>query len=349
MQAREQDSQENDRDSGTNSRESFASFDPVSSSWRTSQRCLVEGWTPYSEPWPRSGTMRSGRACELPTWAQRIDGIGCSSSRGEQVWPTAAAMDGSSVSLNQTPEGWMEESEKHRAKGQHKQYTLQVSATLGMSEPQVTRARRGENASAWMTPTREGFDAGKHRGKADTLHSQIKSVTAWPTASATDYKGSSKPGQRRGQLSEAANWPTPDASVANDTEELESWLARRERVKATAQNGNGMGTPLAVAVRLWPTTTAGDARSSGSRSSETSDAHDGTSLTDATVRAAPTKGLKLNPAWVSQLMGFDRDWTLLAPASPSTPGKRPVSSRTRKTAPRASKPSATPSFRKSRK
>jgi DNA (cytosine-5)-methyltransferase 1 len=42
-------------------------------------------------------------------------------------------------------------------------------------------------------------------------------------------------------------FPTPDASAANDGEGLDTWRARRERVKLTAQNGNGMGIPLAIA------------------------------------------------------------------------------------------------------
>lgn len=50
--------------------------------------------------------------------------------------------------------------------------------------------------------------------------------------------------------------PTPSASVANDGEGPETWLARRERVKLTAQNGNGMGTPLSIAVQLLPTPTS---------------------------------------------------------------------------------------------
>lgn len=59
--------------------------------------------------------------------------------------------------------------------------------------------------------------------------------------------------------------PTPSAGNFNDGEELESWLARRERNKAKRINGNGQGMPLAIAVALLPTVTAGDAR--GSRNS----------------------------------------------------------------------------------
>ncbi len=43
--------------------------------------------------------------------------------------------------------------------------------------------------------------------------------------------------------------PTPAASNPNDGESPETWLARRERVKESARNGNGMGMPLGIAVR----------------------------------------------------------------------------------------------------
>lgn len=39
----------------------------------------------------------------------------------------------------------------------------------------------------------------------------------------------------------------------NDGESVESWSARRERIKATGINGNGMGMPLPIAVQLLPT------------------------------------------------------------------------------------------------
>ena len=50
------------RDSGGNSYEPFAWYDQSTRSWRTWQHCLVEGWAPFSETWPRSGRMRNGIA-----------------------------------------------------------------------------------------------------------------------------------------------------------------------------------------------------------------------------------------------------------------------------------------------
>lgn len=44
--------------------------------------------------------------------------------------------------------------------------------------------------------------------------------------------------------------PSPSAGNFNDGEALGSWLARRDRNRAKGINGNGMGTPLSIAVRL---------------------------------------------------------------------------------------------------
>lgn len=43
---------------------------------------------------------------------------------------------------------------------------------------------------------------------------------------------------------------TPAAINPNDGEAVATWEARRQRVKLSAQNGNGFGTPLAIAVQL---------------------------------------------------------------------------------------------------
>ena len=52
--------------------------------------------------------------------------------------------------------------------------------------------------------------------------------------------------------------PTPVAGAFNDGESVESWLARRDRQKKLGRNGNGIGTPLAIAIRLLPTPMASD-------------------------------------------------------------------------------------------
>lgn len=100
-------------------------------------------------------------------------------------------------------------------------------------------------------------------------------------------------------------WPTPDASVSNLDETLESFYARREGLKAKKINGNGAGVPLAIAVRAGedyreriPTPTGKDCDSSGGRNKSAakpdSRTHPGTSLTDY-VRADQPSAPRLWP------------------------------------------------------
>lgn len=73
---------EPDRDCGQNTRESFASFDPVSLLWKTCQRSLLGGWVEFSGTWPRAGMMRSGTAYPLPPSAP------LTAETGSLLWPT---------------------------------------------------------------------------------------------------------------------------------------------------------------------------------------------------------------------------------------------------------------------
>lgn len=76
---------------------------------------------------------------------------------------------------------------------------------------------------------------------------------------------------------------------------------------------------LAIAARMIPTPTAGDAKSAGSRNTESSDANPGLSLTDfvrmdgGEGRADQQQTGKLNPAFVEYLMGYPIGWTDIEP------------------------------------
>jgi hypothetical protein len=74
--------------SGPNTRVSLASYDPATSSWRTSQLSVLGGLEPYLETWPRSGLMRSGIAYQLPTWVPLTD------ETGSGLLPTPNRPDG---------------------------------------------------------------------------------------------------------------------------------------------------------------------------------------------------------------------------------------------------------------
>ncbi len=86
------------RDSGGSYFEPFAWYDRATQSWRTWQRCLVEGWGLFSETWPRSGMMRSGIAFRRPPLVPLTDATESGS------WPTPMAVDGRRG--NQPPRPW---------------------------------------------------------------------------------------------------------------------------------------------------------------------------------------------------------------------------------------------------
>lgn len=79
-------------------------------------------------------------------------------------------------------------------------------------------------------------------------------VAEWPTPMVDSFR--SRGGERvqeAGLDRMARCWPTPDGSVMNDGESPEMFLARKEVNRAKHNNGNGIGTPLAMDVQMWPT------------------------------------------------------------------------------------------------
>jgi hypothetical protein len=70
---------------GTSSPDSFATYDPATSSWRTSQLSLLEDSTSFSGTWPRAGMTRSGIASPLVPLAPLTGGT----ASGSLPTPTA--------------------------------------------------------------------------------------------------------------------------------------------------------------------------------------------------------------------------------------------------------------------
>ena len=167
-------------DCGTASLTAFASYDPRTSSWKTSPRS-ARGASARSWPgWPRSGMTRSGRAYALPMPAPATAATGSSSSRTSQ--PPAPC-------------------------------------------PRLL--------------------------------------------------------------------PPPVAGACNDGESVASWVARRDRQKKPGRNGNGIGTPLAIAIRLLPTPDTGTSPNGhGRRGGRPGNRHQSGNGLDAAARtlAAGTTG-----------------------------------------------------------
>jgi len=97
---------------------------------------------------------------------------------------------------------------------------------------------------------------------------------SWPTVQASEEKanryrdGSAKGAQiwlTTAVVKDAASWPTPNAQVSQDGESPETWLKRKEAMKAKGYNGNGCGTPLTIAVQLHGQADPASSNTSGSR------------------------------------------------------------------------------------
>ena len=71
-----------DQECGRTWRASWAKFDPVSSSWKTAQPCLLGDSDESSVTWPRSGMTAGGQCWELPTLGHPT------SETGSGLWRT---------------------------------------------------------------------------------------------------------------------------------------------------------------------------------------------------------------------------------------------------------------------
>ena len=137
----------------------------------------------------------------------------------------------------------------------------------------------------------------------------------WPTATAGDSKSSGASGYSTDSgrhsgttlTDSARQWATPDATVSNDGEGLETFEARRARVKAKGINGNGMGTPLAMQCKQWATPTTRDHKD-GSDMTTPVNGYLGRQVLRATGVESPKKPYRLNPSFVEWLMGAPSGW-----------------------------------------
>lgn len=113
-------------------------------------------------------------------------------------------------------------------------------------------------------------------------------------------------------------WPTPDGSVMQEGEQPATFLERQRKLKGTHQNGNGCGTPLAMAVQLWVTLTTKELETRtqerkdelllpGQAISLMSSLHPPEMLPSGATSSETTgPSLRLNPVFAGWLMGWPR-------------------------------------------
>jgi hypothetical protein len=355
--------------SGESSPALLASYDPASSSWKTSALSLFEASVEFSETWPRSGMMRTGRLFERPTWALRT---GVSESSSSPTWPTPDAglfNDGQSV------EAWAARKERELEKGYNGnggETTLAMAvrlrwptATAGDAKSAGSRNLEGSKAHPGVSLT----DAVLHGNSTTARRPE------WATPLERDSRGPNRGVNAEGgaPLSEQVLWPTPmsyghgDGSRPPGLTKLD--VAAREMYPGTSRGGaataklwpttscsddrggrapdpkRGPAPGLVTAVKGWPTPSATDEKGPQTRSPGKERPLSDEKL--STIVATTTTG-KLNAAWVCCLMGFPPGWAELdgppVRAKPSTSGSHRARLRDRlRTGPPSSAPTVTPS------
>ena len=121
-------------------------------------------------------------------------------------------------------------------------------------------------------------------------------------------------------------WPTPRALSGGPES------AERKQELGRTKSGGGY---LQAAAQSWATPTAGDSKASGSRTTEDSKAHPGTSLTDqihgsssgrpaqTSAKPGPESRPRLNPRFVEGLMGLPPGWTTATASDSSETASSP--------------------------
>ena len=148
-----------DQDYSLSSLVLLAKYNPSMQSWRTSQTSLVEteddGLEPFSEPWPRSGTMRNGTAYLLPPLVQITKGT------ESGLLPTPTAQDNNQV----------------RGKGK-------AAGKRGTT--------LGGFARMLPTPTAQRYGTQKGKSKGASYRPSLETMakrSLWPTPCAGDSRG----------------------------------------------------------------------------------------------------------------------------------------------------------------
>lgn len=250
----------------------YSPEDPVSTSpsnslfQKLARSALWRGTSKPPEFWQR--------AWKRATWLRRLSGLTCETSlayRGVGAW--ISSLGASHARTSPSPEAVLGLMDLARGSGASSpgsfarwdpgSYSWRTSQLSLLGDSTVfsgTLPRSGSMRNGQLFPREPVVPRTVETGSS-----------SWPTAAATDWKGSSRKGQRKGQLSEAAEqkWPTPRSS--------------------DGEKGGSSGD------LMLPSSAVATCRS-GPPGPETQPGE-----------TAPT--LALNPRFVETLMGWPEGWT----------------------------------------
>jgi hypothetical protein len=275
----------------------------VASSKALAEQCLPEWWVMSSgKPTQRPSSWRGWKT---RPWIVRLFGLETSESWTPDLCAATPISSAAAILA----------SHSHRpGNGRGTRMTVTYGPTspgsLGRWDPHLCSWRMSQGTFAWdsikcsVTLPRSGtMRSGQLSGRPILGLDPLTGVSAcsaslnWRTPSARDGKGTTqdsgllKQRAERGHqtnLNDQASqvtqaWPTPtgmDGLRTGKEEDYEAWMIARDR---HAERGVNKHFHLNAAVSKWPTPTAGDAKSAGSRNAPGSRANKGVSLTDAVM------------------------------------------------------------------
>jgi hypothetical protein len=271
-------------------RQHIATWNPARGVWETTELAFCGHSVPYSATWPASGMTRGGEAFELPTSAPHTPDSACSSSpnlptprvaasrtsRGAALAPDSRSSPSLAQAIeiaegvlprefeswDELPASWHGDSVRLLSTPAAADAKRGAETESGGTRPSGAKRSRDLVTDTALLPTPLARDG---KGRAPTRRDGSQNLAGAvedaliPTPTARDRKGAGGSDEGGPNLPTAmALLPTPDASVFNDGQSVEAYQARKEREIAKGYNGNGGGTPLAMAVKLLPTPRATD-------------------------------------------------------------------------------------------
>lgn len=303
----------------------------------------------WPNPSPEPFVMSRGKPMPLPSlsrawktkpWIRRLSGLTCAPSTADAgVGKWIASLPATPVNRSPSPA------------------SAAATKTLGTSGPECA----GSLVRCGREPSSSKTSAGTYVWEGRKSSS---TYTAWATAlrraCLLRRKSAPRTAGSGGSASQATdNWPTPDANVFQDGMRCtqEEWDARRLKLKAHAGNGNGCGTPLAMASNLWvtPQTPGGGGKVRGqgrgnelllpgqaeavslwatplqadAGEKQTARSHQNSLMSQSygpqvlgTLKRGQPCPVSLNPLFVEWLMGLPVGWTACAPVGTGPPRYR---------------------------
>ena len=168
-QASERELTAQGQDYGASTPELLASFDPATSSWRTSQLCLDGDLSEFSETWPRSGLMLSGIAYRLPP-----------------LVPLTAATDSGSWPTPNVPNGGRSVAHVKDWRGRSAYYNGK-KVQVGLESAVRMWPTPTSDACIGIVPTQKMAERFRRKGSSGSFV-EAMAARMWPTPSAEDNR-----------------------------------------------------------------------------------------------------------------------------------------------------------------